>query len=324
MQIAPRSEVTKTRRAVGRVLAGCLALSALGAATPARAEPSSVAATAFREGREALKAGKYELACARFAQSEEAEPSSGARLNLGDCALRQHRYVDAEKLYRGAALLADGEKRTFAEQRAASARALAGTLRLRWIKSKPASGRVEVDDKVVETPADLAMDPGRHVIRVVVGGAEAPQTVEIASGATAEVDLAEPLVTAPRPSPAPGPAPARSLEEAHPAARAGHSPAAYVLFGVSGLALAGGVVTGLVARGARDDLDALCRGVKPCPAEIFARSDAQSSYDEASAFALASTLCFVGAAVSLVAGGTVWLMTAPSPNGPTVSVAGRF
>lgn len=285
-------------------------------ARPARAE-NSLAALAFREGRDALRAGNYELACTKFAASEEAEPSTGARLNLGDCALRQHHYVQAEALYHGAALLTDGEKRAFAEQRAASARALAGTLRLRWAKVKPTSVRVEVDGKTVDTPADLAVDPGRHLIHVIAADADASQTVDVGSGATADVPLA-----------APSPPPVVMSEPALPPradpVRMTRSPLPYVLFGASGLALAGGIVTGIVAKGARDDVDTECDGAKPCAAAIFARADVQADYHRAKTYALASTLCFVGAAVTLVAGGAVWLVTSPTPTGATASIAGRF
>ena len=111
-----------------RRLFPCLSVFAASlAAGPTYADSTnSLATTAFREGRDALKQGNYELACAKFRVSDDAEPSSGARLNLGDCALRRSHYVEAEQLYRGAALLTDGEKKVFAEQRAAVARALSG------------------------------------------------------------------------------------------------------------------------------------------------------------------------------------------------------
>lgn len=287
----------------------------------ARADSSNVVATAaFRDGREALKAGKYDVACAKFRVSEDAEPSSGARLNLGDCALRRSEYVEAEKLYRGAALLTEGEKRAFAEQRAVAARALAGTLRIRWARSKPAAGRVEVDDKVIEVPGEVALNPGRHVIRTVARGyPDAPQSVVIASGSTAQIDLAEieaPAIASPRPE---------SNEKTPPRnGSRSRSPVSFVLMGLGGVAIAGGVVTGLVAMGARDDLDSKCGGQKPCAADVFARDDVRADYDKAKSWALVSTVSFVGGAIALVAGGTLWLVTAPSPGGQTVSLAGRF
>lgn len=286
----------------------------------ARADSSNVVATsAFREGREALKAGNYDVACAKFRVSEDAEPSSGARLNLGDCALRRSQYVEAEKLYRGAAVLAGGEKRAFAEQRAVAARALAGTLRLRWARNTPAAGRVEVDDTVIEVPGDVALNPGRHVIRTVARGySAAPQSVMIAGGGTALIELAEmeaPAVMAPPPE--------RKERPPAPVSRS-RSPVSYVLMGLGGVAVAGSVVTGLVAKGARDDLDSKCNGQTPCAPDVFARDDVRADYDKAKSWALVSTVSFVGGAIALVAGGTLWLVTAPSPGGQTVSLAGRF
>ncbi len=282
----------------------------------ARAD-NPVAAAAFREGREALKLGNYDLACARFKASDEAEPSGGARLNLGDCALRRKELVEAETFYRGAALLSEGERRTFAEQRAAAARALAGTLRLRWSQAKPAGGQVEVDGHAVEVPGDLAVNPGRHTVRIIASGfGEAPQSVDIAGGSTAQLDLA------PTPTKV---APVAGSEPAQPAPRrTSRSPFSYVLMGVGGAAIAGGVITGLVAGSARDDLDSKCNGQKPCAPDVWARSDVHDDYDKAKMWALVSTTCFIGGAVALVAGGTLWLATAPSPGGQTVSLAGRF
>ncbi len=298
------------------LLSAGLVLCCVSSAASALADPTeSVASTAFREGRDALKAGKFELACSRFRVSEDAEPSSGARLNLGDCALRRGEYVEAERLYKGAALLAEGEKRTFAEQRATAARAQAGTLRLRWSGPAPASGVVEIDGQRVGVPAQIAVNPGRHTVKVTASGyPTASQNIDVATGAAADVNLA--------PLPPAAPAlrgPPRAIAE--PASR---SPAAYVLFGVSGLALAGGVVSGLVATGARDDLDTKCAGQKPCAPEVFARDDVRGDFDRAKTWALISTTCFVGAAVALVAGGTLWLVTAPSPSGSSVALAGRF
>ncbi len=299
------------------LLSSSLLLCAVLSAGDALADPSeSVASSTFREGREALKTGKYELACARFRVSEDAEPSSGARLNLGDCALRRGEYVEAERLYTGAALLAEGEKRAFAEQRAAAARAQAGTLRVRWSGAAPASGVVEVDGKTVGVPAEIAVNPGRHTVRVAASGyAVAPRSIDIGTGGTADVNLA------------PEATPAHELVAPPtkvPPERGSRSPLAYVLFGVSGVALAGGIVTGLVARGARDDLDAKCGGHTPCAPEVFARGDVRADFDRGKSWALVSTTCFVGAAVAFVAGGTLWLVTAPNPGGQTVALSGRF
>lgn len=300
-----------------------LILGITASAAAAHADTSNpVASAAFRDGRDALRSGSYELACAKFRVSEDAEPSSGARLNLGDCALRQGEYVEAEQLYRGAALLAAGEKRAFAEQRALAARAKAGTLRVRWARAKAASGRVEVDGKVIEVPADLAVNPGRHTLRVVASGYDAaPQSVDVADGETAQVDLgmaADAPVVAPL-----SPSGARP-DRVATARRGSRSPVSYVLLGAGGLAIVGGMVTGFVAMGARDDLDAKCSGQRPCAPEIYARDDVRADYDRAKTWAIVSSTCFVAGAVSLVAGGTLWLVTAPSPGGQTLSVAGRF
>lgn len=287
----------------------------------ALADPSgvSVASTAFREGREALKVGKFAEACARFRASEDAEPSSGARLNLGDCALRRGEFVEAETLYRGAAFLAEGEKRAFAEQRANSARSMASTLRLRWASGGSAGATVEVDAKAVEVPADLLVNPGNHKVRTVLRvGTPITQDVDIASGGTALVQLSAPPPAPITPVPIASP---QSRREEHASSR---SPWAFVLFGVGAAAVGTGVVAGFVAKGARDDLAALCDGAIPCPRAIWTTDAARKNFDAARNWALVSTSCVVGGAIALVAGGTIWLVSAPSTSGATVSLAGHF
>jgi len=284
---------------------------------------NSLATTAFREGRDALKQGDYELACAKFRTSDDAEPSSGARLNLGDCALRRSRYVEAEQLYRAAALLTDGDKRVFAEQRAAVARAMAGTLRLRWAAGSPASGRVDIDGQTFEVPGDLHVNPGRHFIRVFAPGfSDAPQSVDVASGGTAQVELSATLVTVS--SPAAARPPERRAPEATAARRTSRSPFSYVLLGAGGAAVGAGVVSLLVSRGAEGDVAAKCNDRKPCAPDIWARADVQDDVDRTKRWAAVSAVCFIGGAISIAAGGTVWLMTAPARGGQTVSVVGVF
>jgi hypothetical protein len=199
---------------------------------------------------------------------------------------------------------------------------MAGTLRLRWAAGKPASGRVDIDGHTFEVPGDLPVNPGRHVIRVFAPGfTDAPQTVDVASGATAQVDLAAvPVAIGPAPVTPPEP---RAAEAATPA-RTSRSPIAYVLLGLGGAAIGGGVVSLLVSNGAESDVASKCNDQKPCAPEIFARPDVQDDYDKAKTWGVVSAVCFIGGAVSIAAGGTVWLVTAPARGGQTVSVAGRF
>lgn len=307
-----------------RPLAWLSLLAASLAAGSARADSTnSLATTTFREGRDALKQGNYELACAKFRVSDDAEPSSGARLNLGDCALRRSHYVEAEQLYRGAALLADGEKRVFAEQRAAVAHALSGTLRLRWAAGTPPSSRVDIDGQTFDVPSDVHVDPGRHVIRVFAQDfSDAPQSVDVASGATAQVELAAMRVAVAPPTAVQ--VPERRVPEAVSARRTSRSPFAYVLLGVGGAAVGTGVVSLLVSRGAEGDVARKCDDRKPCALDIWVRGDVQDDVDKAKRWAAVSAVCFLGGALSIAAGGTVWLMTAPVRGGQTLSVAGRF
>lgn len=285
------------------------------ATSPVSADSTS-AARAFREGREALKAGDVETACSRFRASEDSEPSSGARLNLGDCATRRNDYVEAERLYRAAALLAEGEKRTFAEQKAASARSLAATLHLTWSGKPPNDAYVEVDGRALDVPGDIVVNPGRHTITVSTRGRGAsPTTAEAVGGRTTNVSLATDAFTL-EPTPV----------TVHPAVRGPirRSLVPYVLLGAGAASLAFAGASAFLAMSARDDLDTKCASAKPCNGDIWRRPDVQSDFDRAQTWALVSTVATAAGALSLAAGGTWLVIVSPRAAGATASLSARF
>src|SRR5262245_43773346 len=99
-----------------------LALAIVVFASSARAEPSRADAL-FEEGRKLVTRGRFEQACQKFAASQELEPSIGALLNLGDCAERRGKLLEARDLNRQARDLAvakkDASRAEFASARVA-------------------------------------------------------------------------------------------------------------------------------------------------------------------------------------------------------------
>lgn len=65
----------------------------------ASAQEPSIAEALFRSGRQAMKAGNYHQACAKFRESNRLDPSPGTQLNLGECEEKLGRLATAWELY---------------------------------------------------------------------------------------------------------------------------------------------------------------------------------------------------------------------------------
>ena len=74
-----------------------VAACALGLAVPrvARAQNPAAAEALFEQARAAMAAGSYELACARFRDSDRLDPAIGTRFNLADCEEKRGRVATA-------------------------------------------------------------------------------------------------------------------------------------------------------------------------------------------------------------------------------------
>ena len=80
------------------------------AISSAQAEPNRVLAEAlFQRGRELMDEGKFDLACVKFADSLQAERSTGTMLNLARCHAKQGKTASAWAEYRRAASLSRNE-----------------------------------------------------------------------------------------------------------------------------------------------------------------------------------------------------------------------
>jgi len=180
----------------------------------------------------------------------------------------------------------------------------------------PANPQVTIDGDTVPAAAlglKRPVDPGQHVVKASAEGyapAEATFTVAEAGNAEAKLTLekaAGGAVAAPvvGPGPAAGPAGSEPPPGADTGGKSGSGQrtAALVAFGVGGVGLVVGAITGLVAMGKASDLDSACPG-GTCP------SDKQSDVDSYKTMGTLSTVGFIVAGVGGAAGAILWF-TAP-------------
>ncbi len=281
------------------------------------------AETLFREGRKALEAGDYAVACGKFAESQRLEPAPGTLLNLAGCEERAGKLVASAEHYRLAAagFPKQDSRRAVAIDKATTLDKRLGHLVLHK-KSLPDGARVRDGEALMTTfEVPVSVDPGTHAIVVEAEG-RAPRAFEtvVAEGATVEVELAAgaPKVAPPdrKPElalPVPPP-PSKSPRSTSPRRTLG-----LVGAGVGAAALITGGVIGVVALGRGGTYRDHCDGQNMCDSEGF---DAASDLRWMSPV---STVFVVGGA-ALLAGGLVLWLTAPksAPSGAAFDPVYRF
>lgn len=160
-----------------------LTLAALGAvAQPALAQKNTRQADElFREGRRLMATGRLDEACAKFAESNQAEASVGALLNLGECEIKRQDLAAAWSAFRRAELLAratrDAERARFAKTRMDKVGESLGFVTIaiaaEW---RDAPGvEVSIDGKplvAAEVGPPLPLEPGVHEVTAAVTGAK--------------------------------------------------------------------------------------------------------------------------------------------------------
>jgi serine/threonine-protein kinase len=297
----------------------------------------------FSEGKRLIGEGKISEACPKFLASYNLDSQRiGTLLNLADCYERNHqlasawaRYVEAKPLAQRAG---QTERAEYAVQHAAALEPRLAHLIV--VVPKASAGLTVKRDGVLVEPAaygvPIAIDAGSHALTATAPGRRAWST-EIVFGKEGEkrtvevpalVDekVAAAPVAAPAPTPAPPPAEravAPAPADTAPAEPVGAPPAEVShgssSQGVIGLLIAGvGVVGlgfgtgfGLSALGKKGDAEPYCgqngTGANDCFGEgVTLRSDAANA-------ATASTIFFAAGATLLVGGVVLWL-TAPSSS----------
>lgn len=297
----------------------CAALATQHEASAEAPDPAAAEAL-FQRGRDAAARGDWPQACASFAESLRFDPAPGTRLNLADCEERTNLVARAWQDYEVAAsqLPADDPRHAFARSRAAALEPRLARLVVRLAAGAPATARVERDGFELGAPSlgvAVPVDPGRHVLTVVVPGAlRRSLEVTVAERETREVvlDARGGVEPAPKDHAPVVPPPARTA--------GGDRVIGFVALGIGAAGLALGSVSGLLAFDATSDVRAHCDGDLRCdPQGLDAGSRARSW----------STVSTVAFAVGLagVAVGAYFLIVAPHPSdvsAPTVSLRGKF
>lgn len=265
---------------------GASALLAVGLLVAiARAEPRDPARAdaLFRDGREAMRQRDFEVACARFAESQSLDPAPGTLLNLADCEEKLGRLVTASKHVQAALaeLPPRDDRARIARERLATLGRRVASVTLRLAPGTPPSGRI-TRDGVDVTPAELGVpertDPGNHVYAIVLSdGREHRVTAVLREGEQREIVLD---VAPPPPPPAPPPSHTPpAIVSAAPALASSSPPppsrptprdrtGAYVAGGIGLVGVAIASVTGVVLLRKKATVDGACdRDARTCTSD---------------------------------------------------------
>jgi hypothetical protein len=160
-----------------RSLAAVCALAAFSAENLAGAQSNgAIAEKLFIDGRTLMTAGKIHEACAKFADSQRADPALGTLMHLADCHEKDHRPATAWSEFTDAAAqarnLGQHDREHFAQAHAA---ALEKQLQRIVIDVAPPAAGVEVKLDSLPLPGgvigtEIPLDPGDHELDVTAPG----------------------------------------------------------------------------------------------------------------------------------------------------------
>ena len=275
--------------------------------TRVHAEPLA-AETLFDDGVAAMKAGDFEQACPKIAESNRLERRPGTLFTLAECWARAGRIATAVARYRE--YLRTFSRMSADEKATQRGRDVAANQQLRKLEPRVPRLKIRLTGATSETIVRLngaelgvpslnvwlPVDPGAHTIVVRHRETEASQRVTVRERESRRVVMVVPPSRPPTPplsSPKPAsPQPPPEGPDMHPFTVAG--------LAFSGLAVLGAVVTtvtGIMVLAGRSDLDGQC-GVHGDPSAC--NTSGKKRADELVALANVSTAMFSG---SLIAGG---------------------
>jgi hypothetical protein len=315
-------------RRFARVLIAALAL--LGAEvtipTVAAAQDLAAAEALFQEGRALLEKGDYATACAKLAESQRLDPSSGTLLNLATCHDKQGKTATAwaEFLAAGRLASAQGKPDRADEAKARAAEVAPNLSYLTVVVTAPAPGlEIRRDDVLLEGSSlgsKIPTDPGEHVLsvsapgyqtltmKVAIGASRDSQTVTIPALQKANGTAA--VAPAP-PAPAAATGKTNPEEASTPAVESNGRRTWGFILGGFGIAAAGvGTTFGVLALSANSDAKSLC------PTHHGCLDPAISASDKAN---LRANIANVGVGVGIASIGVgAWLLlTGNSTKGET-------
>ena len=293
----------------------------------AQGKDPAAAVELFQQGREALEAGDFDVACSRFAESQRFDPRVGTLLNLGHCEEARGHLADAFGYWQQAVHLAESTsdpRLEEASQRLHKCEARVPRLVLELSSRAPETVEIRRDGVTVARGVmgvALPVNPGGHTVLVSCPGHAArsyefqlsegeTKTLELEPGAAVKVDTPKPDS---RPSPKPPqPPPKKQLP---PVSSSSNSRDwGYVLTAVGLAGVTVGAATGLMLMSKDDTIDEHCNADKRCDEE-----GAEAASDASTLEPINLVSWSVGI-VGLGAGGYL-LLTAEPSNGDTTGFA---
>ncbi len=300
--------------------ANSLVLVCVLAATASAQTPQAAAVAKFDEGRAALKAGKYEQACAAFETSQKLDPQNGTLFNLAECSEHLGKLATAWLAYRELSQkdTLDGRKKEAGKR----AKALGPRLPklLLKVESAPAGMTVTINDKDstqlvgIESPVDL----GEYSIKATAPGYEPFETTENVTkeGKTVtieiELDDKEPEGMPKKPKKPKK----KSTTSEEPVSHRKRNGTLVAIAG--GGVMTVGLVFGFKAKGSWDDAKAVCPDGQ-CPGPIE-KMVGDTLVADARSKATTSTVLFLGGA-AITGIGVYLAVTAKSPRSTTALIA---
>ena len=283
----------------------------------ALARDSAAGEALYRAAKESAKKGDWEKACAQFAESQRLDPAPGTLVNLADC--EEHRglvtsawthFTEVESQFK------PGDARgPYAREHAAQLEKRIPRLTIRLQAGAPSSARVFRDDeelKAASLGVPLPVDPGKHVVIVKVGTAEARFPVTAVESLNTEVLAIAPVETtaqAAKPEPV-AVVPVKPIEppprQPDKAAGGDTRTVGWILVGAGGVGVALGAVTGVVALSNASTVKTACG-----PDYLTCDKASVDAASTGKTMATVSTISFI-AGGALAAAGLYFVISSPA------------
>ncbi len=272
----------------------------------------------FSEAEQLEAAGKIPEACDAFEGSNRIEPRAGTLIRLGQCRETQGRLVSAWSAYKDALTRAkDPAKRQVAEQRVAALGPRLSYLTVLVPDESRIDGLIilrngkELDAALWNRAAPV--DGGVYTIGGRAPGHEEwTTTVEVgaeADKASIEVPRFKELRKLVDPVPdLKGPTTGGEIDRPTPSSITPRRKIALGAAGVGVVALAGGLVFGMSAKGLQDDAFALCPDPEIACADSAA---AQDKLEQGQSKALLANIAYGVGAAAVIGAGVLWFTGAP-------------
>jgi hypothetical protein len=273
------------------------------------AQNPAAAEALFEQARSAMAAGSYDIACARFRDSDKLDPAVGTRFNLADCEERRGRVATAWSLFRGvlSELAEDDDRRPIAQRRVRALEPRLPYLTMQRAAATPAGVRVRIDGVELGEGSfgvALPLDPGVHELVLMPPASEHGQRRTFTLGESEHLNLPI-LLGAGAP---PGGAAEPALASEPFITDGSRQKWIYITGGVGAAALLFGAVTGVVALNKKSTADANCSAERRvCNQAGVEANESGKTYGTLSGVGLG-----VGV-IGLAAGAYLWLTTPTAP-----------